>query len=313
MPKPKAQLPTSLAGRPFSATEAREAGVSRTILTHSRFLKPFFNVRVPDEILGSTSPEQGFAQILRPGEAFSHTTALRLLGCPIRCDDMIHLTVPKHRRARRAAGVTGHSTRREFEALVLADNLPVIPPALALIQAASMLPLKELIIAIDHLASRKILGIDGSTESICEEVRSLPQQSRMPGSRNLRKALKYARVGSESRMESLLRLLLEAYGYAHCFETQVEIVDDAGWIGRFDFVCERFKLIVEYDGEQHREHRKQYLKDQRRLDRVRAAGYMVIRLQAEDVVGNGRRAAVRRIADALGSSAPISVVVRELV
>lgn len=313
MPKPRAQLPDSFATRPFTVAEAREAGVSHTVLTHARFASPFYGVRVPGNVHEHIPLEECFAQALREGEAFSHTTALRLFGCPIRCGEAIHLTVPEHRRARRAAGVIGHSTRREFSAIALSGGIRVVPPTLALVQSAPLLPLPELIVALDHLIGRHTREFRLGYGITVSEIEELTRRPHAAGARNLRAALRHARVGAESRMETLLRLLLVAYGFAHHFEAQVEIFDEAGKIGRFDLVCGRLKLILEYDGEQHRVDRSQYLKDELRLERVRAAGYRVIRLHAEDVVGNGRRDAVRRVAEAVGHTGPVVLVAPELI
>lgn len=119
------------------------------------------------------------------------------------------------------------------------------------------------------------------------------------GVRRLRTALSFARVGAESRMETLLRLIMAAYGL-DVLELQVDIHDDAGRrIGRFDMVDRERKLVVEYDGEQHRTDRAQYLKDQRRLERAREAGYRILRLHFEDVLHRPRETA-RRIAEFLG-------------
>lgn len=313
MSKPRTRLPISISSRPFTVSEAQKSGVSPKVLAHSRFSRPFRNVRVPEELRETVSPEECFAYVLREGEAFSHTTALRLLGCPIRCGTETHVTVPAHGRARRASGVIGHSTRREFEVATTRSGLCVVPPELALIQSAGMLPLREMVVAIDHLIKRVTENPNAGERLELDPLRKVVHRSTARGGRNLGKALKYVRVGAESRMETLLWLLLEAFGLAGYFEAQVEIFDVDGWIGRFDLVCERFKLIVEYDGEQHRKDRNQYLKDERRLDRVRAVGYLVIRLRAVDVIGNGRRAAVRRIADALEWTGPLAILDPELV
>lgn len=46
-------------------------------------------------------------------------------------------------------------------------------------------------------------------------------------------------------METLLRLILAAYGLDDGFELQVDLSDDRGWIGRFDLVHAAHRLIVE--------------------------------------------------------------------
>lgn len=111
-------------------------------------------------------------------------------------------------------------------------------------------------------------------------------------------------------METLTRLLMEQYGLAEGFELQAVLFDARGeWIGRFDMVDRERKLIIEYDGEQHRNDRDQYVKDVRRLDRARAEGYRILRLHHEDVVGAPAQTA-QRIAEFIGI--PLRPVPREL-
>ncbi|MBC9927697.1 MULTISPECIES: DUF559 domain-containing protein [unclassified Leucobacter] len=82
--------------------------------------------------------------------------------------------------------------------------------------------------------------------------------------------------------------MLHAYGLEEFFELQVDIRDSAGWVGRFDLVSRQHRVIVEFDGDQHRTNKVQYEKDLRRLDRARGAGYAVIRLLASDVLHHPR-------------------------
>jgi very-short-patch-repair endonuclease len=51
-------------------------------------------------------------------------------------------------------------------------------------------------------------------------------------------------------------------------------------IGYFDLVWPELRIIVEYDGDQHRTSAYQYDRDIRRFDRASEAGYRVIRVRA---------------------------------
>jgi very-short-patch-repair endonuclease len=61
---------------------------------------------------------------------------------------------------------------------------------------------------------------------------------------------------------------------------------------------EEVKVAVEYDGDQHRSDRQQYVKDIRRLAALESRGWIVIRVIAEDhsadVVNRVRNALARR-------------------
>ena len=281
-------LPPEL-GTTFTVSDALRRGVTRRQLDRSGLVRVFHGVRAR-EGTEVDSPSRAFVPRLRAGECFSHVTALTLMGCPVRSDESIHVcTVPPHTR-NRTRGVIGHRHTAGFIPQITSDGLPVVPPLLALQQSASLLELKELIVAVDHL----LLAGPYRLPVLCvEEIGAAIERSSARGVRQLRRALELARVGAESRMETLTRLLLAAYGLDTYFVLQREIFDRIGFIGRFDLVDEDRKLIIEYDGEQYRLDRVQYLKDDERLERARAAGYRVIRLRFEDVVRYPSRTAAR--------------------
>jgi len=290
--------------------EALAAGLTREALRHPEFLRPFYGVRTVD-LSGSDAgdrsrPElrervigraRAFVPRLRPGEAFSHTTALLIHGCPIRCEETLHVSAPPPFDRNRSAGVVGHRCSDLSEAWSRAE-LPTVSAAVSLLQGASILSLPETVVAVDHLIAPLRRGGGAGALPRSDLAREI-SRARGRGVARLRLAWRYARVGAESRMETLTRLMLAAYGLDHLFETQRELVDSDGWIGRFDLVSERYRTIIEYDGEQHRTSRAQYLKDLQRLDRARALGYRVVRLHREDVLLEPRRTA-HRIADLLG-------------
>lgn len=307
MPQPQRVIPESL-GSVFSVEAARNAGVARKVLRHPRFDRPFHGIRVvpdpsvPDRAGRARGSDhvlvraRQFRPRLRPAEAFSHETALVLLGCPIRYRGELHTSVPHPHVRNRSRGVIGHNCDL-YDAREFVDDLPVVPAHVALLQAARTLPIKELIVALDHL----ILSRNGEPEALLDLSRLTQWLSARSsrGVRTLRSAAKHARVGAESRMETLTRLTLAVYGLDEYFELQRNVSDARGWIGRFDLVCEAKRVIVEYDGEQHREDRRQYLRDVRRLERVRDAGYRVIRVHREDLFWSPFEV-VGRVAMALG-------------
>jgi uncharacterized protein DUF559 len=101
------------------------------------------------------------------------------------------------------------------------------------------------------------------------------------GIRQLRSLLPLVDAGAASLKESWLRLLVIDNGFP-IPETQIPVFDgdepfaflDMGWRG--------IHLAVEYDGEQHRSSRPQYVKDARRIPRIERCGWQVIRVINED-------------------------------
>lgn len=99
-------------------------------------------------------------------------------------------------------------------------------------------------------------------------------------------------------METLLRLVMVASGIPE-LPLQVDVHDAQGrWIGRFDMVELQRRVIVEYDGEQHRTNDEQYARDARRIDAAQDAGFRVLRFRRADVTRTPR-ATAERIAAAL--------------
>lgn len=294
MPRPRTEIRDHIPQPNFAVADARTTGVTRGVLRHERFAAGFHGLRSTDP---PTSEARGLSQLiemqarrflpaLRPGEVYSHTTALILLECPIRCDAALHVTTPGADLRHRRPGVQGHRTTRPFEEWVAMGDIPVMPPARALVQAAATLPFRELVVAFDALlvSSSRPNRQTRCAQELALDLESLRNGRAERGVRRLRAAQQFARVGAESRMETLTRLELARVGLAASFELQVDLHDQAGdWIGRFDLVDRVRRLIVEYDGEQHRTDRAQYLKDLQRLERARAAGYRVIRVHWEDL------------------------------
>lgn len=225
---------------------------------------------------------QGASPSLRVGEVFSHTTSLLLRGVPIIAPLDVHVTAPHTKNRTRATHIIGHRKRAPFRTVFDRSGLPCMPELEALLQAASMLNFAELVVALDHIV--KVQGRSSNPFSIStlETIEAALSRGPVRRARQLRAALQVARTGAESRMETLLHFELARMGL-DILEMQSAVFDAQGnWIGRFDQVDHKRKLIFEYDGEQHRTDRSQYLHDERRLQRVREAGYEVVRLHYED-------------------------------
>jgi hypothetical protein len=102
------------------------------------------------------------------------------------------------------------------------------------------------------------------------------------GVRQLRELLQLVDPGAASPKESWLRLLLIDNGFP-IPETQIPLFDGGGDPFAFlDIGWRHIQLSVEYDGDQHRTDRPQYVKDVRRHPRIANRGWEVIRVIAED-------------------------------
>lgn len=102
------------------------------------------------------------------------------------------------------------------------------------------------------------------------------------GVRQLRELLPLVDGGAASPKESWLRLLLIDSGLP-APETQIPVLDESGVpFSYLDMGWRDRRLAVEYDGDQHRTDRAQYVRDVRRLPKLQQHGWEVIRVIAED-------------------------------
>ncbi len=117
------------------------------------------------------------------------------------------------------------------------------------------------------------------------------------GVRQLRELLPLVDAGAESPKESWLRLVVIDDGLP-APETQIPVFEDGIPIAYLDMGWRDIKLALEYDGDQHRSDRRQYVKDMRRIPMLERLGWEVIRVIAEDrpaeVLSRIREAFARR-------------------
>jgi hypothetical protein len=104
---------------------------------------------------------------------------------------------------------------------------------------------------------------------------------RCPGSARAREAASLADGLAESPQETRLRLLLVRAGLPDPV-AQYRVFDGGGFVARVDFAYPALKLAIEYDGLWHGE-RTAFLADRSRLNRLTAAGWVVLHVTADDL------------------------------
>ncbi len=114
------------------------------------------------------------------------------------------------------------------------------------------------------------------------------------GLRQLEKALDLIDPGAQSPKETWLRLLLIEAGFPRP-STQIPVLGADGYPRYFlDMGWEDIMLAIEYDGEQHRVSRDQFVKDVERLEYIQRVGWTHIRVLA----GHRARDVIRRVRQA---------------
>lgn len=294
-------LPPEFSGRAFSVREARSAGISPARLRSADLASPFHGVRTsaPGTAASAGSPYESalmpepgvleacaaYAERMRPGQVFSHLTAARLWGAPLPApftgDEPLHVSVYAPQRPPQTRGVISHQLPAADAAPTRRFGLPVTDPAASWVTLANVLPAEELVVVGDHLVldpQRRDLSDPRPFTSVTELATRLALY-RGRGKRAAVRALARVRVGAESRPETLLRLLLLDAGLPEPVLNSV-VRDQLGLlIGRVDMAYLEWRVIVEYDGDQHRTSTRQYERDQTRLDALRRAGWTVIHVR----------------------------------
>jgi len=261
--------------------EGRAAGLGENRLRGPDLARHFHGVRGDGPTLA-----HAYAPLLRPGDRFSHVTAAELWGLPLpRSSGEIHVTATLPSGRPRTAGVQGHVGGRDLS--VLREGLPVSAPPALLVELALTLSIDDLVAVGDALVLEPYVfnPRDPRPWVSLDALRAEVSGSRSPGSRLARRALALNRAGAESRAETHLRLVLGRAGFPEP-ELNADIRDaQRRWIGRFDIVYREERVIVEYDGDQHRTSTAQYEKDIDRIERVQAAGWVVVRVRARGLLG----------------------------
>ncbi|PPL19318.1 endonuclease domain-containing protein [Microterricola pindariensis] len=282
MPR-RVPLPPSLTGRAFTVDEARDAGLSPERLRGEDLSSPFHGVRVAAPDGGALLDRcRAYATRMRPGQFFSHLTAARIWGAPLPVafgpEEKLHVASFAPQRPPRTRGVIGHELPPGSAPLVLRHGLAVSSAASSWVQLAGLLPSDELVVVGDHLVLNPAL-LDPVDPRPFTSVDELSERLAGYGGRGKRvalRALARVRAGAESRPETLLRLLLVDAGLPEPLLNQV-LRDPAGrFLGRVDMVYPEWRLVVEYDGDQHRTSTTQYERDLSRLEAIRRAGWTVV-------------------------------------
>ena len=209
----------------------------------------------------------------------SHYSALTLMALPVFGAPLDHIHVARavDSLTRRRSGLSIH-TAYGPGAGTLIGRTPSVTPALAILGAAMACGIETGVVAADAaLCAGKTTVHDLQTW--------LDRLSRHRDVTHARQTVLLADARSESVGESRTRLLLNAIGFRPT--PQVEIRDQhARLVGRVDFLLERERIIVEFDGLMKYADaggRDALAAEKSREDRLRALGYEFVRLTWADL------------------------------
>jgi hypothetical protein len=277
-------IPPRLSGGPFSAAEARSLGVSWDVLQGRRFCSPIRGVYAP---VGTDATLIGRVlmalTVLPTSTLATGVTGLQLMGIEVGSVEPLRFVTTSPRQVRRR----GIRVTR-VSVLPRAWGLSAVPEHCWMV-AALELNLLELVTAGDWLIRRKLT----SRAALADYLAA----SSSRGSAAARPGLELVRARVDSPRETWLRLCLVLAGLPE--PDCNPMIKGVRGAGRVDLLYEDFRIIIEYEGEQHLTDRKQWHKDIDRQEDFGGVGYLTIRVTKEHACHP--RVVVRRVHEALRS------------
>lgn len=299
--RPRTRLPRALQGQPFHVRAGAARGVSEKRMRGSDLQRPFHAVRVDGSLETLRDRCAALCKVLGSQHVFSHLTAAELWGMPLPHNSTdLHVTAIGARGRIRRPGIVGWERADEELLTFELAGVPVLGPSDVWCQLATQLSRDWLVAVGDFLISgeRTDFGRRPPLCTIEQLAEAVERHGKRRGSKALRWALGRLRAPVDSPRESLLRLALIAGGLP---EPEVQLEVDTTQ-GRFhgDLGYRGAKLIIEYQGDEHRVSRARWLKDLTRVQLLEDAGFRVVLVGADDL-RDGARALIARIGRILAS------------
>ncbi|GHJ51048.1 hypothetical protein Nm8I071_03550 [Nonomuraea sp. TT08I-71] len=280
-----AQVPRRLSVLPFRGS----AAVTEGLLTWAMLHGPAWRRLLPDVYVHRDGhrPDDhrmwcdAVALRLPPGAAIAGRSAAFLWGSDLLARDApVTVLLPRaarlrpHPRVHLVRSVLPDGDRTRFA------GLPVTTALRTAFDLGRQGPRVDALVAVDALLHRRVVKLPALRAYSAAHPG-------WPGAALLREVLALAEPLSESPMETRLRLLLLDAGLGP-LTAQHDVHDARGrFVARVDLAWPALRVAVEYDGDHHRE-RAHFRQDVARLNALRAAGWLVVRFTADDVLRHPR-------------------------
>ncbi len=291
----RSRVPPELRHGPFVVSEARAVGLEWRNLQSQAWRRISRGQYVWSALREDIELELRAVADRLPSEyAFSGATAAWLHGLNMDPVDPIEATVPRALPVRARAGLRLRRASLHEEDVVVYRGFRSTSPMRTVCDLASRRDRVESVVAID-------MSLHAGLVQTAELAREVDRRIGTKGVRLLRRAVSLADARAESPMETRVRVQLVA-ARLPVPAVQAELHDAHGqFLARVDLLYADERLVIEFDGQNHRDRLAADLKRQNALIN---AGYHVLRFTASDVWTPGAiPAAVRRALDRLGRKA----------
>jgi very-short-patch-repair endonuclease len=263
-----ALVPAELTSGPFTLADARRAGLERWHLEGAnwRRIGPAVYVWAGLPDLPEVKVEAAYRR-LPPAAAFSGLTAAWLHGLDVDCEP-IEVTIPKGIGGSTRAGLVVRRAALGPGHVVNLRGVRATSALRTLSDLCRRLSLTEAVVVMDMALRADLIRL--------ADLNAL-------GGIRARRAVSFAEPAAESPMESRLRMVLVLGGLPRP-QAQVPLHDTQDrFVGRPDLYYPDHRLGIEYDGGVHR---LSLAEDNRRQNRLLAAGIRLLRFTAGDVLQN---------------------------
>jgi hypothetical protein len=281
-------------GGPFTTAQALESGyeereIGRLVKSAewSRLRRGVLiaTAEIPDDEAGRTIIRlRGLALVAAHTVVASHQTAATMHGLALLRPpgELLEVTRADRGSGRVEAGVHWHSAALPADHLMQINGVCCTTCARTVIDIARHGDFASGLVVAEAALNKGLTSLEDlrAVHELCLD---------WPGARNAGRVTSFASTLSESAGESLARIAFDAHGLPSP-EQQVLIRDRAGIIARVDFLWRDKRTIGEFDGrvkyDQFAADGMQTLYDEkRREDRLRAAGFEVVRFGWSDILG----------------------------
>ncbi len=213
---------------------------------------------------------------------FACSTAPWMHGLDIRSIERLEIMLPPTCTVRSCVGVIVRRSRLTSGETVAVNGLPATVVHRTLRDLCLYREPIDALVAIDTAIQRKLTD---KTNLLRDPVAAMGRR----GSAGFRRLVGLGAT-AESPMETRLRWLLLSAGLPQP-EVQVDLRDDDGdFLGRADLYYRQARLVIEYDGANHRE---RLVSDDRRQNLLINARYRILRFTAVDISGRAELVAAQ--------------------
>lgn len=262
--------------RPFTVAQAEAAGVSRKVLRGHEWRHIFRDVYAHASVEDTRLFRFHAVKLVLPPYAVARAlTAAWLNGADVRREDDldVHIGYPKGRRRRKRPGLEVCQETLAAEDITVMYGVAVTTPVRTAFDCLRLLKGIEGIVVADALAHLQRTSVE-------EMTAYFDSHRRLRNVRIGERRLERVDPGAESPMETRMRLRLIDAGLPIPV-SQWEVKTPGGaFVARVDLAYPELRVAVEYDGAWHWAQRRA---DDRRRERVRALGWIVLVYSAEDV------------------------------